>query len=112
MTRLVLATLIGLAAGLSASPEPPARPPSDVAIVVDGAGADAAGRIAAARDCAVRLHATLRVPRTLQQQVAVATGLAATGYERVYVDGLEAPYATAPLAGRSEVRALATDCRA
>src|SRR4051812_14061532 len=110
MTRLLIATLIGLAAGLSASPEPPARPASQVAVVVDGAGPGAAARVAAARSCAAELDATLRVPHTLQQQVAVTTALAAAGYTRVYADGLEAPYATAPIAGRAAVLALAR-CR-
>jgi hypothetical protein len=46
------------------------------------------------------------VPRTLQQQVAVTTALAAVGYDRVFAAGLEAPYATAPLAGRATVLPL------
>jgi hypothetical protein len=111
MTCLLIAALVGLVAGLSASPEPPARPPAQIAVVVDGAGSGAAARIAAARACAARLAATLRVPRTLQQQVAVTTMLAFRGYRRVYVAGLESPYATAPLAGRADVRALARACR-
>jgi hypothetical protein len=106
MTRLLLATLAGLVAGLSASPEPPPRPAERVAVVVDGSGHGAAARVAAARRRATALDADLRVPRTLTEQVAVTTALAARGYDRVYAAGLEAPYATAPLDGRVRVLPL------
>jgi hypothetical protein len=111
MIRLLIATLVGLVAGLSASPEPPPRPPERVAVVVDGSGPGAPQRIAAARRTAKSLGAVLRIPRTLREQVAVTTALAARGYERVYVSGLEAPYATAPLAGRGEMRHLSAVSR-
>lgn len=107
MTRLLVAAIAGLAAGLSASPEPPPQRPAPDAVVVDGSGAGATARVDAARRCAARLHATLRIPRTLGDQVAATSALAARGYTRVYTAGLDGGYATAPLAGRARVLPLA-----
>ena len=107
MTRLLVAAIAGLAAGLSASPEPPPQPSARVAVVVDGSGPGAPARIAAARRCAARLGATLRVPRTLGDQVTATSALAAHGYATVYTGGLDGRYATAPLAGRARVLPLA-----
>ena len=95
MTRLLVAAIAGLAAGLSASPEPPPQPSARIAVVVDGSGPGAPARVDAARRCAARLGATLRVPRTLGDQVTATSALAAHGY------------ATAPLAGRARVLPLA-----
>jgi len=107
MTRLLLAAVAGLAAGLSASPAPAPQPAARVAVVVDGTGAGADARVTAARRCAIRLHAAVRVAHTLGDQVAATTALAARGYRRVYAAGLDGPYARAPLAGRARVLPLA-----
>ena len=50
MTKFIVASLVGLVAGLSAAPEAPAPRAADrVAVVVDASGPGAETRIAAAR---------------------------------------------------------------
>jgi len=101
MTRLIVASLAGLVAGLSAAPEAPGPPAADrVAVVVDAAGAGAEARIAAARADAIARGATFRAPRTLPEQLSVTSRLAAEGYTTVIGYGLEAYAAIAPLDGR------------
>src|SRR5215218_4558745 len=102
MTRLIVATLAGLVAGLSAAPEVPAtRARADrVAVVVDASGAGAQARIAAARADAAARDAAFRAPRTLHDQLAVTTRLAAEDYATIIGYGLEEYAAIAPLHGR------------
>ena len=81
MTKLLIASLAGLVAGLSAAPEAPApRAAERVAVVVDASGPGAEARIAAARAAAAERGATLRAPRTLHDQLSVTSRLAAEGY--------------------------------
>ena len=64
MTKLVIATLAGLVAGLSASPEAPVAhsPHERVAVVVDASGPGAEAASPPPRATAARLGATLRAP--------------------------------------------------
>jgi hypothetical protein len=101
MTKLLIASLAGLVAGLSAAPEPPAHRAADrVAIVVDASGPGAEARVAEARAAAAERGATLRAPRTLHDQLSVTSLLAADGYETIVGYGLEEYAAIAPLDGR------------
>jgi hypothetical protein len=101
MTRLVIASLAGLVAGLSATSEPPALRAGDrLAIVVDGSGPGAEARLAAARADAARHGATLRVPQTLRDQLSVTSRLAAEGYSTIVGYGLEEHASIAPLGDR------------
>ncbi len=100
MTRLLIATLAGLVAGLSAAPEgSPTRAAERVAVVVDASGPGAEQRIAAARSDAAERGATLRVPRTLHDQLSVTSLLAAEGYTTIVGYGLEENAAIEPLDG-------------
>jgi hypothetical protein len=101
MTRLFIAALAALVAGLSAVHEPPApRVAERVAVVVDASGPSAGARIAAARVAARTRHAPLRTPRTLHDQLSVTSRLAAEGYTTIVGYGLEEYAAIAPLGGR------------
>jgi hypothetical protein len=101
MTKLLIASLAGLVAGLSAAQAAPAPRAADrVAVVVDASGPDAASRIATARTAANERHATFRAPRTLRDQLSVTARLAAEGYTTIVGYGLEAPDSIAPLDGR------------
>jgi hypothetical protein len=103
MTRFIVASLVGLVAGLSAAPEAPAPRAADrVAVVVDGSGPGAEPRIAAARADARERGATLRIPRTLHDQLSVTSLLAAEGYTTIVGYGLEEHAAIAPLDGAVE----------
>ena len=107
MTKLIVASLAGLVAGLSAAPEAPAPRAADrVAVVVDGSGPDAEARIAAARADARERNATLRIPRTLHEQLSVTSLLAAKGYDVIVGYGLEEHAAIAPLHGAVRYRAV------
>jgi len=99
MTKLVIATLAGLVAGLSASPEAPVAhsPRERVAVVVDASGAGAEARVATARATAKRLGATLKAPRSLHDQLSVTSLLAAQGYTTIVGYGLEKYASIAPL---------------
>ena len=100
MTRLLIASLAGLVAGLSTVPEAPAtRAAERVAVVVDASGPGAEQRIAAARSDAAERGATLRVPRTLHDQLSVTSLLEADGYDKIIGYGLEEYAAIAPLDG-------------
>jgi hypothetical protein len=100
MMKLIIASLAGLVAGLSAAPEAPAPRAADrVAVVVDGSGPGAETRIAAARAEARERGATLRIPRTLHDQLSVTSLLAAEGFTTVVGYGLEERVAIAPLDG-------------
>jgi hypothetical protein len=100
MTKLLIATLAGLVAGLSATPGTPSpRPAERVAVVADGSGPGAAARVAAARADATRRHAELRIPRSLRDQVSVTTALAVRGYGTIVGYGLEPAASIAPLHG-------------
>ena len=100
MTKLIIATLAGLVAGLSAAPEAPApRAGERVAVVVDASGPGAPQRIAAARDEATRRHAPLKAPRSLREQVSTTTLLAAQGYTTIVGYDLNENAAIAPLDG-------------
>jgi hypothetical protein len=100
MTKLIVATLAGLVAGLSAAPEAPAPRAADrVAVVVDGSGPGAEPRIAAARADARERHAALRITRTLHDQLSVTSLLAAERYTTIVGYGLEESVAIAPLHG-------------
>lgn len=100
MTKLIVASLAGLVAGLSAAPVAPAPRAADrVAVVVDGSGPGAETRIAAARTDARERNAALRIPRTLHDQLSVTAMLAAQGYDIVVGYGLEEHAAIAPLDG-------------
>jgi len=101
MTRFIVASLVGLVAGLSAAPEAPAPRAADrVAIVVDASGPGAESRIAAARADARARNAPYRAPRTLHDQLSVTAMLAAEGYDTIVGYGLEEHAAIAPLDGR------------
>jgi hypothetical protein len=101
MTKILIAALAGLVAGLSAAPGAPAPRVADrVAVVVDASGSGAEARLAAARRAAAARDATLRAPRALRDQVSVTTALAAQGYTTIIGYGLEEPAAIAPLHGR------------
>ena len=100
MTRLLIASLAGLVAGLSVAPEGAAtRAAERVAVVVDASGPGAEQRIAAARSDAAERGATLRVPRTLHDQLSVTSLLAADGYDTIVGYGLEEYASIAPLDG-------------
>jgi hypothetical protein len=100
MTKLLVASLAGLVAGLSAAPEAPAPRAADrVAVVVDASGPDAETRIAAARADAQRRHAAFRAPRALHDQLSVTSLLAAKGYTTIIGYGLEEHAAIEPLDG-------------
>jgi len=99
MTRLVIAALAGLAAGLQAAPaEPPRSQPARVAVVVDASGGPA--RVRAATAEAARRGAPLRAPRALNQQLAVTARLAAEGYGTLVGFGIDERVAIAPLRDR------------
>ena len=101
MTRLLITSLAGLVAGLSAGPEAPAPQVAErVAVVVDASGPAAGARVAAARAAAGRRHAPLRRPRSLHEQLSVTSRLAAEGYTTIVGYGLEEYAAIAPLGGR------------
>ena len=101
MTKLLIAILAGLVAGLTAAPEAPAPPSAErVAVVVDASGPGADARIATARAAADMRHATLRAPRTLHDQLSVTARLAAEGYTTIVGYGLEEYAAIAPLGDR------------
>jgi hypothetical protein len=101
MTKLIIVTLAGLVAGLSAAPDVPAPRAADrVAVVVDASGPGAGARLAAARRDAAARGATLRAPRSLRDQLSVTSLLAAEGYTTVVGYGLEEDTAIAPLDGR------------
>jgi hypothetical protein len=100
MTKLIVASLAGLVAGLSAAPEAPAPRATDrVAVVVDASGAGAEPRVAAARADAERRGAAFRAPLTLHEQLSVTALLAAQGYTTIVGYGLEERAAIAPLDG-------------
>jgi hypothetical protein len=97
MTKLLIATLAGLVAGLSAAPQAPAPRVADrVAVVADGSDPE---RLPAARADARARRAVLRAPRTLPEQLAVTTRLAAEGYTTIVGHGLNEHAAIAPLDG-------------
>ena len=101
MTKLLIASLAGLVAGLSAAPEGPApRAAERVAVVVDASGPGAEQRLEAAHSEAAERGATLRVPRTLHDQLSVTSLLAAEGYTTIVGYGLEEHASIAPLDGR------------
>jgi hypothetical protein len=101
MTKVLVATLAGLVAGLSATPDTPAPRTADrVAVVVDASGPGAEARLAAAHRAAARRHAVVRAPRTLRDQLSVTSLLAAEGYVTIVGYGLEAGAAIAPLGDR------------
>jgi hypothetical protein len=101
MTKLLIATLAGLVAGLTAAPEAPAPRAADrVAVVVDASGPGAEARLAAASAAAAERGADLRSPRTLHDQLSVTSLLAAEGYTTVIGYGLEEYASIAPLDGR------------
>jgi hypothetical protein len=101
MTKFFIASLAGLVAGLSAAPDAPApRAAERVAVVVDASGPGAEQRLAAARAAAAERGATLRVPRTLHDQLSVTSLLAAQGYSTIVGYGLEHRTSIAPLDGR------------
>jgi hypothetical protein len=108
MTKIIVASLAGLVAGLSAAPEAPAPRAADrVAVVVDASGPGAEARLAAARAAAAERHATLRAPRSLRDQLSVTSRLAAEGYTTIVGYGLEEYASVAPLDGR--VRYVASE---
>jgi hypothetical protein len=101
MTKFLIASLVGLVAGLSAANEPPALRAADrLAIVVDASEPGAEARLAAARAEAAERGATLRVPRTLHDQLSVTSLLAAEGYTTIVGYGLEERASIEPLDGR------------
>jgi hypothetical protein len=101
MTKLLIASLAGLIAGLAAAPEAPAPREHDrVAIVVDASGPGAGARLAAARRAAADRHATFRAPLSLRDQVSVTSRLAAEGYGEIVGYGLDQHAAIEPLDGR------------
>src|SRR5829696_2305210 len=95
MTKLVIATLAGLVAGLSASPEAPVAhsPRERVAVVVDASGPGAEARVATAR----RQGAAFKAPRSLHDQLSVTSLLAAQGYTTIIGYGLEEYASIEPL---------------
>jgi hypothetical protein len=101
MTKVLIASLAGLVAGLSAAPEAPLPRAADrVAVVVDASGPGAEARLAAARAAAARRHADFRAPRTLRDQVSVTALLAAEGYATIVGFGLEEHASIAPIEDR------------
>jgi hypothetical protein len=101
MTKLLIAALAGLVAGLTAAPEAPEPRAADrVAVVVDASGPGAEARLAAARSAAAERHAAFRAPRTLHDQLSVTAMLAAEGYTTVIGYGLEERFSIAPLHDR------------
>jgi hypothetical protein len=103
MIKFIVASLAGLVAGLSAAPGAPAPRAADrVAVVVDGSGPGAESRITAARADARERGATLRIPRTLPDQLSVTSLLAAEGYTTIVGYGQEEHAAIAPLDGAVE----------
>jgi hypothetical protein len=101
MTKLLVASLAGLVAGISAVPEAPAPPVAErVAVVADASGPAAGARIAAASAAAGRRHAPLRLPRSLHDQLSVTSRLAAEGYTTIVGYGLEEYAAITPLGDR------------
>jgi hypothetical protein len=101
MTKFIVASLAGLAAGLSAAPEAPAPRAADrVAVVVDASGPGAEARISAARADARERRATFRAPQALHDQLSVTALLAAEGYDTIVGYGLEEHAAIEPLDGR------------
>lgn len=101
MTKLLVAALVGLVAGLSAAPEAPSHGTADrVAVVVDASGPGAKARLAAAEAVAAEHSASFRAPRTLRDQLSVTALLAAQGYTTVIGYGLVASASIAPLQGR------------
>jgi hypothetical protein len=106
MMKLIVASLAGLVAGLSAAPEAPAPRAADrVAVVVDASGPGAESRIHAARADADRRHATFRAPRTLHDQLSVTSLLVAQGHTTIVGYGLEEHAAIEPLDGAVRYRA-------
>ena len=102
MTKLIVAIIAGLVAGLSAAPEAPTPRAADrVAVVVDAGAPGAEARIAAARADARTRGATFRAPRTLHEQLSVTSLLAAEGYTTIVGYGLNEHAAIAPLDGAS-----------
>ena len=91
MTKLVIATLAGLVAGLSANPQAPVAhsPRERVAVVVDASGPGAETRLAAAEQTARATGAVLRAPRSLHDQLSVTSLLPAQGYTTIIGYGLE-----------------------
>jgi len=101
MTKILIASLAGLVAGLSAASEAPApRVAERVAVVVDASGPGAATRLTAARAAAAARNAELRAPRSLHDQLSVTARLAAEGYTTIVGFGLEEYASIAPLDGR------------
>jgi hypothetical protein len=101
MTKLIVASIAGLVAGLSAAPEAPAPRAADrVAVVVDASGPGAETRIATARADARDRQAALRETPTLRDQLSVTSLLAAQGYTTIVGYGLEERASIAPLDGR------------
>jgi len=100
MTKLIVATIAGLVAGLSAAPEAPTERAADrVAVVVDASAPGAESRLAAAGAEARARGATLRAPRTLPEQLAVTSRLAAEGYDTLVGYGVNEHAAIQPLHG-------------
>ncbi len=100
MIKLFVATLAGLAAGLSAAPGAPAPRAADrVAIVADATAPGAESRLAAARADARARGATFRAPRTLPEQLSVTSRLAAEGYTTLVGYGINEHAAIEPLDG-------------
>jgi hypothetical protein len=100
MTKFIVASLVGLVAGLSAAPEAPAPRAADrVAVVVDASEPGAHARITAAREDARERGAALRITPTLHDQLSVTSMLAAEGYDTIVGYGLEEYAAIAPLDG-------------
>jgi hypothetical protein len=98
MTKLIVASIAGLVAGLSAAPEAPApRAAERVAVVVDASGRDADTRVALARGDAHLRNAPLRATQTLNEQLSVTSLLAAQGYTTIVGYGLVPHAAIAPL---------------
>ena len=101
MTKLIIATLAGLVAGLTAAPEAPLPRAADrVAVVADASGPGAEQRLAAARAAAAARDAAFRAPPTLHDQLSVTARLAADGYTTIVGYGLEENASIAPLDGR------------
>ena len=100
MTKLAIATVAGLIAGLSAAPTAPAPPSGErVAVVVDASQPGAEQRLAAARATAAARDAELRAPRSLHEQLSVTALLAAEGYTTIVGYGLYEHAAIEPLDG-------------
>src|SRR5215207_8508164 len=99
MTKLLIATLTGLVAGLSAAPEAPAPRAGERVAVVVASGPAASQRIAAARAEAARRHAPLRAPTSLRDQVSTTALLAADGYTAIVGFNVNEHAAIEPLHG-------------